>query len=184
MREFLIYSRKGPTTPFNRQEGLARRMDLVARAVISAMFLSHRLRDAKLHVSLNGPPRPGMLVSLSPEIRNVSPNEASIMQWMSKALGSNGKVNPGIVATRKSFQEFIKEKSETNEIFILHEKGEDISGLRISGDPLFIIGDHIGLPEKEERFAERFGEKISIGPKSYLASSVISFLNIWMDRKI
>ena len=179
-REFLLYSRKGPTVGFSYQEGLERRMDLVARAVMAAIFLSHRLRDAEMHISLNGPPRPPVLVSFSGDIRNVSPNEKSIMGWMAKVL--SGKTNPGISVERKPFQEFVREKAaEGKEIYVLHEKGTDISSAR-PRNPLFIIGDHIGLPEKEERFALRYGEKISIGPLPYLASSVISFLNVWMDR--
>jgi tRNA pseudouridine-54 N-methylase len=52
-----------------------------------------------------------------------------------------------------------------------------------SKNPIFIIGDHIGLPKSDEKFIKRFNaKKISLGKKRYFAKDVIAVLNYMCDR--
>ncbi len=184
MREFILYSRKGPTGEFNVKDlPGSGRVDLIARAIISALWISHKLRDNVIHIVLNGPPNPPKILTVTSEIRKVSPDERSIALWINKILG--GKRNPGMKLESKSFQELIKEKvDEGKNIFVLHEKGTDVQKIPPEDfvNSVFVVGDHIGLPEKEEAFVLRYGKKISIGPNSYLASQCITYLNIFLDR--
>jgi tRNA pseudouridine-54 N-methylase len=41
----------------------------------------------------------------------------------------------------------------------------------------------LACPKKVEAFALRYGEKISLGKKPYLAASCITILNYLLDRK-
>lgn len=173
MREFVLFTRE------NGKRFV--RADLIARCVNAALWISHGLRKAKIHVVLAGAEPPKVL-SFGNEMRMVSPDERSIIGWADKVL--HGRDNPGIRAEEKSFQQLVKEKAEEGKaLFLLHEKGEDIAEAELPEESVFILGDHIGLPKAEERFALRYkARKISLGSKPYLASHCISFINITMDR--
>lgn len=177
MREFILYSRKGPTGPFNVKDlPGSGRVDLIARAVISALWVSHKLRDNVIHISLNGPPNPPKVLTITSSIKRVSPDERSIGLWINKIL--SGKSNPGMTLRNMSLGELIKEKiNEGKNVFVLHEGGEDITSVNDFGNPVFVVGDNIGLPDNID------GKKISIGPTPYLASQCITFINIFLDRQ-
>ena len=66
---------------------------------------------------------------------------------------------------------------------MLEEGGRDIESVEIEDHPVFILGDHIGLPKTVEDFALRYSEKVSLGKQPYLAASCITVLNYLMDRK-
>ncbi|GAI73185.1 unnamed protein product [marine sediment metagenome] len=74
--------------------------------------------------------------------------------------------------------------SAGNFFYILHEQGRDISEVKLKVDSVFVLGDHIGLPEKEEQFVAQFEhDKISLGTTSYLASQCITVLHYELDKK-
>jgi tRNA (pseudouridine54-N1)-methyltransferase len=175
MREFILFSRESG-------KELSRK-DLIARCVTSALWVSHGLRDAKIHIVL-GAGEPPKVVTFDPAIRLVSPDERSIIGWIEKVLYRKAS-NPGIRVEAKSFQDLIRQKAQEGKaLFLLHEKGEDIAESDLPEESVFILGDHIGLPRAEEKFVQRFGaKKISLGKKSYLASHCIAFINITMDRQ-
>ncbi len=187
MRTFIIYSRKGRTdSKFNIEDlpSSGGRMDLVARCINSALWLSDQIRkDTKIFVVLNGPPNPPVTLCFDGnKIKKMTPDERSISIWIKKVLNSDfgekwTEFRNGILVSRKSFQEIIKEHEKRN-IYVLHEKGKK---LKIKKDPVFILGDNIGLPEKEEKMALKHGKKLSLGKKTYLASSCISILNYMID---
>jgi len=67
------------------------------------------------------------------------------------------KRNHGIHIRQISFQQLIAElASGENFFYILHEKRGDIARVKLKEKPVFVLGDHIGLPGKEEKFVERF----------------------------
>ena len=184
MRTFIVYSGKGRTdSNFNVEDlpSSGGRMDLVARCISSALWLSHGIReDTKIFVVLNGLPRPPVTICFDGgAIRKISPDERSIAIWIKKALASDFsdwfEFREGITISRKSFQEIV-ESFKDKPIYVLSEKGKK---LKIKKDPVFILGDNFGLPENEEKFVLKYGKRLSLGKKSYLASSCISVLN-WM----
>ena len=59
----------------------------------------------------------------------------------------------------------------------------DLGNPWINDNPVFVLGDHVGIPKKDEKFALRYGEKISIGRVKYLAASTIDIINWWLDRQ-
>ena len=85
---------------------------------------------------------------------------------------------------KRSFESLLKEKAKDKKIFVLEEGGKKIDIADFSSDSVFILGDHIGLPKKVENFALRYGEKISLGNKPYLAASCITILNYLLDHQI
>jgi len=70
------------------------------------------------------------------------------------------------------------------DIFVLEEKGLDIRNVDLGANPVFVLGDQVGLPKKDEAFALRFGNKISIGKKPYLAATCIDVINYLLDSRM
>ncbi|MEM5815240.1 MAG: tRNA (pseudouridine(54)-N(1))-methyltransferase TrmY [Candidatus Aenigmatarchaeota archaeon] len=190
MREFILFSR-GVTSEFNLNDlPNAGRMDLVARCILNAIFISYSLRkNVKIHTILNGPPNPPLTVTFyTEELKNVSPDERNIASHIKIAIRNfitRAKNEPGIFIEKISFEELIKRKIEERKtIFYLHKDGEDIKNLNIDKDFVVIVGDNKGLPKKEELFMEKLKiKKVSLGKIEYLSSQAICIFNYEADRR-
>ena len=191
MREFVVFAVKASTSPdfyLDDLPGSGGRMDLVARCICNALWISHGLRrDSCIHIVAGGKPNPPVIVSFyGSSLKDVSPDERNIAAWIKKSLASKSKrKNPGIIVCKGSFQSLIEELAGRGRFFyILHEKGTNISDVEVKENTAFVLGDHIGLPEKEEKFVEGFEhEKVSLGSLSYLASQCITMLHYELDKK-
>ncbi len=194
MRVFVLWSH-GITSPEFRLNDLpssGKRIDLVARSIISALWLSHSIRnDTIIYVVLNGAPEPPKTIVFHPGIKRVAPDERSIALWIQKALakyrGRRDKewfeLSNGIMISGRSFQDVIKSLSEDYEKFyVLDEKGKDVGKVKLEKDAVYILGDHKGIPKNDMAFALRKGEKVSLGKKSYLSSFSISVIHWLLDR--
>ena len=189
MKQFILYTSKAVTSPdFSLDDlpGSGGRMDLVARCISNALWISHDLRrDSCIHVVACGSPNPPVVISFyGDRSRDISPDERNIAAWIKKALAKKRK-NPGINIRKLSFQQLVEElASDGNFFYILHEQGRDISEVKLKVDSVFVLGDHIGLPEKEEKFVAQFEhDKLSLGTTSYLASQCVTVLHYELDKK-
>lgn len=213
MRTFVLFARKARTdSDFNLKDlaGSGGKMDTVCRFIRASLWISHGMRrDTDVYLVLNGPSNPPVTIRFIGEsLKRVDPNERGLAIWIMKALDLiNGKVikkyapvgkskralilkkskdwhklQEGIEVSRKSFQEIIKSLSE-RPLYVLEEKGERIEEVEIEENPVFILGDSIGMPKKEEKFCLRYGEKISIGKQKYFASACCTILNYILDGK-
>jgi len=192
MREFLLFFRRGLTKPFNINDLVnSNRMDIVARCVTNALFISHMIRrDTNFYVSLNGPPRPPVLIKfIGKELQGMFLDEKSVASKINLALkkvkeDQEVKVSEGIYVRKQSFESFLKELSNERKFIYLDEEGEDIRNINFQGNELFIIGDIKGIPKKVEKFIERFNVlKVSLGKISYLASQAIILVHYELDRR-
>jgi tRNA (pseudouridine54-N1)-methyltransferase len=183
LREFLLYSRLGRTDSQLNSLHDAGRLDIVQECIVASFFLSHGLRrDVTFHVVLNGPPQPPVHLQINgTELYDVLTDTETWTTILKKTL--NRKPHPGIVTSKTGFEALIKAKAETSQIYILEEDGKNIEQTQIAATPLFVLGDHVGLPRKAETFALRYGEKISLGKTPYLAASCITVINYLLDRK-
>ncbi|HLI45805.1 MAG TPA: tRNA (pseudouridine(54)-N(1))-methyltransferase TrmY [Geobacterales bacterium] len=192
MREFVLFSRTGLTRPFFVNDLVkANRMDIVARSVSNALFISFGIRkNVTFYVSLNGPPQPPVLITFKgDELKGMFIDEKSVGIRINEALKKvqkQGEINvsEGIYVSKKPFEVLIKEKTnEGKKLIYLDKEGIDIKNYRFTGNEMFIIGDKKGLPLKVTKFLERIGaEKISLGRIEYLASHCITILNYELDR--
>lgn len=183
MREFLLYSRMGRTDSNWISLHDAGRLDITYECIVASLFLSHAIRkDAVFHAILNGPPKPPVHLEINGEtLHDVRTDQDTWRQILKKVL--SGKMHPGVRSSRISFEALIKAKAEKAQIYVLEEDGKDIFQADIGENPVFVLGDHVGLPKKVESFALRFGEKISLGKKPYLAATCVTILNYLLDRK-
>jgi tRNA (pseudouridine54-N1)-methyltransferase len=93
------------------------------------------------------------------------------------------KPHPGITTNKTSFEALVKIKAQGQPIYVLEEGGTNIGEVTIGQSPVFILGDHVGLPQKAEAFALRYGTKISLAKQPYLAATCITVLNYLLDKK-
>ena len=183
MREFLLYSRLGKTDPNWRNLHDAGRLDIVYECIVTSLFLSHGLRrDVIFNAILNGPPNPPLHLHIDgTQLYDVRTDIETWQTILKKTL--QGKPHPGITIQKTSFETLLKTNAENHSIYVLEEGGKNIQNIEIQENPLFILGDHVGLPKNAERFALRFGEKISLGKRPYLAASCINIINYQLDQQ-
>jgi tRNA (pseudouridine54-N1)-methyltransferase len=182
-REFILFSRIGQTDSNFRSLHDAGRLDIVHECIVSSLFLSHGLRrDVTFHAILNGPPNPPLHIQIDGEtLYDVRTDMDTWQAILKKTLA--GKPHPGITKDKTSFEALVKAKAQNRQIYVLEEDGKDLSQVELKENSLFILGDHVGLPKKAEVFAQRFGEKISLGKQPYLAASCITIINYTLDQQ-
>jgi len=182
MREFILYSRLGRTDTNWTSLHDAGRLDIVYECAVASLFLSHAIRkNVTFHAILNGPPAPPLHLKIDgATLHDVRTDQETWKQILKKLLSC--KPHPGITTHKTSFEALIKTKANEAKIYVLEERGKPISETTINIKPIFVLGDHVGLPKKAESFALRYGEKISLGKQPYLAASCITILNYLLDK--
>jgi len=183
MREFILYSRKGRTDAKFINLRDAGRLDVVHECIIASLFLSHGLRrNVVFNAVLSGPPNPPLRLKIEgATLYDVRTDQETWEDILRRTL--SGLPHPGITAQKVSFEASLKEKANDSRVFVLEEGGKDVETVEIGEHPVFVLGDHIGLPKTVEGYALRYGEKISLGKQPYLAASCITILNFMMDRR-
>lgn len=180
MREFVLYSRSGRTD--GRFDSLhdAGRLDVVYQCALMALYRSHALRhDVVFRALLNGPPDPPKeLIIEGAKLHDVPIDERGWEPLLKKVL--SGKPHPGIELSRGSLQALTKDRDN---VFVLEKGGENIRTIDLGQDPMFVLGDQVGLPKKEEEFVLRRGRKISLGGKEYLAAQCVCIINYVLDLR-
>jgi tRNA (pseudouridine54-N1)-methyltransferase len=198
MREIIYYSRTAPTAGNyigdNLQE--AGRIDIAIHTVIATFFLSHKLRnDAKLHLCFAGPPTPPRHLEIQPVtegqtgVDKIYLSKTNVSAVLKKMLykyreGERREVFPGFWIQKKSFVDVVKDlKKQGRNLYVLDPDGEDIREADIKENPIFILGDHKGLPLKEYKRLKQICTPITIGKRTYFASQTISVVNNELDRR-
>lgn len=180
MREFILYSRTGRTDSNFHNLRKAGRLDVVYQCILMSLFMSHAIRrDVVFHAILGGSPMPPLELTVDgTKLKDVRLDERTWEDILRNVL--SGRAHPGIHVKKNSLQQLVKEKSN---IFILEESGENIKSIDLGDNPVFILGDQVGLPKKDEEFVLRYGKKVSLGGRAYLASACIGNINYILDLR-
>ncbi|GBF36344.1 tRNA (pseudouridine(54)-N(1))-methyltransferase TrmY [Methanofervidicoccus abyssi] len=202
MREFILKANKAITSGnVNLKDlpGSCGRLDLVCRCISSAFFLSHDIRRDTVFYSVHyGEPNPPVALKfVGSELKRLSPDERSIAIFIKKALSKehNSKwreSTPGIYHAKKDFREIVLEKIEKGRnVYFLHLRGKpikDVINSRTYNEIkdrgfVFILGDHIGLTEEDERFLNDLKiEKLSLSPLELHANQCIDIVHNILDK--
>lgn len=190
MRHFVYFSGKAPTSGnFGEDLMKAGRLDIAIHSLIQGIFLSHDSRkDVKFHFIFYGMPDPPKHIEIQ-DNSNLKISKKDVAHLIKKILykykeGKKTEVLPGCFVEKKSFlglmDDFLKKEKE---IFILDKRGENIRKMKIPKDSVFVIGDQKGLPKKELKRLKKISQKISVGPKMYFASQVVTIINNELDLR-
>lgn len=187
MRTFVIFSGKGRTKGDFRDLMQAGRLDIVIHSIINAMFLSNSEReDTVVHIILNGPPDAPKHLEFrhDPDSTLSKKDVGNLIKsalWKCKP-GKKVQAFPGVWIEKKSFEKVLEEINNGN-IYLLSSNGEDIGKMEIPKDPIFVLGDHEGLPKDQKKFTKKIAKgAISLGPNTYFTSQCITVLNNFVDR--
>ena len=206
MREFIYFSGKARTSGNFDDLMKAGRMDIVCHFIINAFFLSHKIReDTKLHLVFYGPPNPPMHLELFPgqlsektsipetgmQVGDDKPDisKKDIAGLIKKMLfkfkeGKKTRVWNGFYVEKKPLFKVIEElKKEGKTIYLLDERGENIRNIKLGENPVFVLGDNEGFPQKELRRLKKICVPVSIGKKVYFASQVTTIVNHELDSR-
>ena len=198
MREIIYYSRTAPTAVNYVKEDLQEsgRIDIAVHTVIAAFFLSHKIRtDMKLHMIFAGPPTPPRHLELQPvtegktgidKIYLAKKDVSGVLKKMLYKYRECEKreVFPGFWIEKKSFLDVVSDlHKQKRNLYVLDADGEDIRTIEIKENPVFILGDHKGLPSKELKRLMTMCAPVSIGKRVYFASQTISIVNNELDRR-
>ena len=198
MREIIYYSRTAPTSGNFSTDDLqkAGRIDIAIHVIIASFFLSHKIRsDTRLHLLFAGPPDPSKHIEMSPVLEGetgvdkIYLAKKDVSSILKKILykykpGQKNEVFPGYWIEKKGFLELVKEfSSQGKNLYILDPKGEDIRAVEIKENPVFILGDHKGLPAKELKRLKKTCTPVTLGKRTYFASQVVAIVNNELDRR-
>jgi tRNA (pseudouridine54-N1)-methyltransferase len=190
MREFVYYSKRAYTSGNFKDLMKAGRLDIAIHTIISAFFLSNKLReDITLHLIFNGPPDPPKhLEFISDKEMPISKKDiAKLLKIMLYKYKKDKKIKvfPGCFIEKKPLQGLIKElSSEKKKIYLLDKKGGDIRNIKFGENPVFILGDQEGIPKTELKFIKKYAKLISLGQLSYFSSQTVTIINHELDRKL
>ena len=161
----------------------AGRLDIVYECIVTSLFLSHGIRrDVTFHAVLNGPPKPPQHLRIEGDkLYDVRTDVDTWQQILKKVIA--GKSHPGVNVDGTSFEALLKTEARSHQVYVLEEGGKCVTELDLAEDSVFVLGDHVGLPRNVERFALRFGEKVSLGKQPYLAASCVTIINYLLDCK-
>ena len=199
MREFIYYSRTAPTAGnYVNENDLyeSGRLDIPIHSVIASFFLSHKIRtDVTLHLCFAGPPNTPRHLELKPVtegktgLHKIYLNKKNIGGIIKKMLykyreGEKREVFTGFWIEEKGFLSLVAElsKKERN-IYILDPSGIDIREADIKENPIFILGDHRGLPIKEFNRLKKMATPVTIGKRTYFASHTLAVVHNELDRR-
>ncbi|MBP1910797.1 tRNA (pseudouridine(54)-N(1))-methyltransferase TrmY [Thermococcus stetteri] len=196
MRTFILKANTAVTSPdFSLKDlpGTGGRIDLLCRFLNSAFLLSHGIRkDVRVFMTLYGKPNPPKTIHFEgPRLKvRLNPDERSTALILRKAFevgkdlrepSKEVEVLPGIYVSNMTFEDVVRKVMKDSKLYYLVEYGRPITEVEFPQNPAFVLGDHLGLSKEDERFLEDIAEKVRVGRKSYLASHVVSFVNIWLD---
>ena len=198
MREFIYYSRTAPTSGNFSTDDLqkAGRIDIAIHVIIASFFLSHKIRsDTRLHLLFAGPPDPSKHIEIAPVLEGetgidkiylAKKDVSSILKRIlyKYRQGEKREAFPGYWIEKKGFLELVKElKNQGKNLYILDPKGEDIRKAEIKENPILILGDHKGLPQKELKRLKKLCTPVTLGKRVYFASQVVAIVNNELDRR-
>src|SRR5690606_37493351 len=121
-------------------------------------------KDTILYVVLEGPPTPPRILEFDGStLSGMDYHEQAIAHTIKKVLG--GKTHTGITLHKKSFEALIKELAPVSQLCYLDPDGTDVRDVEFNQDVTIILGDYIGMPNKSEKFLDRFElSRITLGP--------------------
>ncbi len=189
MREFIYFSKTARTSGNFKDLMKAGRMDIVLHTIIAALFVSKKMRlDVKLHLIFNGPPDAPKHIELesSEKLKEILSKKdiAGLIKIILFKYKKGRKTNPFPPTSieKKSLLNVIEDlQKKGKQIFILDKKGENIRKEKIPKNPVFLLGDHDGLPKNELRRLKKTAKRISLGPQTYFASQSIVILQNELD---
>jgi tRNA (pseudouridine54-N1)-methyltransferase len=191
-RVFVIVGHTAALTPrftLNDLPGSGGRLDILCRCVTAALCLSHSIRrDVQVYLVLQDQ----ITVRFEGEaVKRLNPDERSTAALVQRALerlpaisaSEEQESTPGVFVSRAGLAAVLERlKTQSVELFVLHEHGRDIRTVKIHEPVAFVLSDHQDLSASEEALLERC-QRLSLGPVALHADHCIPLVHNELDRR-
>lgn len=191
MRRFIVLGHTATTDPdFSLDDlaGGAGRLDVLARCVNSAFFLSHGIREpVRVYLVLSD----AVTIRLEGvELRYMNPDERNIAALIRQALEARADAighsevesTPGIYVSNRGFEDVLKAAAREGAIIQLHEDGDPLWEVEPPENPAFVLSDHQDFtPEEQALLEELASRRVRVGPRALHADHVISVVHNYLD---
>jgi len=187
MKEFVLLALKASTSEFNLNDIAKYEIDIVSEFILNTLWISNDLRrDTIVHVSMNGSKDPPKLLTLyADKLKGLQPNQQHIAKIINQAVkyklkkDESKEIIPGFFVSKTPFEVLIKKKDN---LLYLNKKGTHIREADIGENPMFVIGDYIGLPKKAERLLSNLkAKKLSLGKTMLFAAHCPIIIHYELD---
>lgn len=191
MRQFVVLGHDAPTSAeFSLDDlpGGAGRLDVLARCVNSAFFLSHGIREDvrvflvhsdELTIRLEG----RELRYVNPDERNIASILRGAIEKRSGAVGHmEVEATPGVYVSNRGFEPVLDEVARTGTIVQLHEDGAPLVDVEPPAEPAFVLSDHHDFQAWEAALLdEAASHRARVGPCVLHADHTITIAHNYLD---
>lgn len=191
MRQFIVLGHDAPTDPdfeLDDLAGGAGRLDVLCRAVNSALFLSHGLReDVRVFLVLADSVtlriEGSELRYMNPDERNIASLVRSGLEAKSGAIGhQEAESTPGIYVSKRGFEPVLERAARDGPIVQLHEDGDPIASVEPPENPVFVLSDHRDFTDEEQSLLDGEADhRVRLGPEILHADHAITVVHNWLD---
>ena len=196
LRKFAIIGHRAPSSGklnLNDLAGSCGRMDVLSRAINTALFLSHGIReDTEVMLHLMGGPGPARRILFQgSRLRGVYPDERAIAGQIGKALrepvpsiGHFIELHPGFLHSGGNIEQTIIEwKRDNVELCVLDASGELFEPKSHSQEKIgFLLSDDQPFSVNEVEMMENL-PVVSLGQKWLQGHSCIAIIHHLMDSQ-
>lgn len=196
MRVFVLRARSAPTHSRDllAAVGQPAHTEILAHTLMNALFVAQSHRpDVTVHLVLESSPDYSRTVSFtSNDLHDIGGfHEQALLGKIARALDASigmGKdeartVEPGIGVRTISYEKLVQELASDHPLFVLDRKGTPMRDTGFTGNPCFLLTDHLPMPKKSFHSLARLGaEKISLGPVMLFASQCVVLIHHELDR--
>ena len=195
LRRFAIIGHRAPSSGkinLNDLAGSSGRLDVLARAVNTALFLSHGIRDdSQVILHLLGGPGPARRIFFEGKnVRGLHPDERAIAGQIGRALkepvpaiGQKSELHSGFYHSGGTLEQTLAEwRKEGVSTFVLDAEGQDISEIKKIQQPLgFILSDDQPFSESDlDCIDEEL--RISLGKQWLQGHACITIIHHVLDQ--
>ena len=195
LRRFAIIGHRAPSSGkinLNDLAGSSGRLDVLARAVNTALFLSHGIRDdSQVILHLLGGQGPARRIFFDGgSVRGLHPDERAIAGQIGRALkepvpaiGQKSELHSGFWHSGGTIEQTLAEwRKEEVTIFVLDAEGQDVSELKNAQRPLgFILSDDQPFSEMDLDFVND-ELRLSLGTQWLQGHACISIIHHVLDQ--
>jgi len=193
MRQFIVLGHDAPTdAEFSLDDlaGGAGRLDVLCRAVNSAFFLSHGIReDVRVYLVLQDRVTVRIegsdLRYMNPDERNIASLVRSALDELDRAIGhQEAESTPGMYVSRRGFADVLETVARDATVVELHEDGDPIVDVDPPVNPAFVLSDHGDFTDEEAALlAEAADERVRLGPEVLHGDHAITVVHNWLDTE-
>ena len=197
MRTFVLRARAAPTDSARllASVGTNAHAEILAHTLMNAIFVAQSHRpDVVVYLVLESTQDYSRTIrfeaSAMHEIGGF--NEGALLGKVAKALDASrgmGKeetrpVESGVTVRTISFERLVQQLAETHQLYVMEKKGKPIREQAFSGNPCFLLTDHIPMPKNTFHTLDRLGAtRITLGKTMLFASQCVVLIHNELDQR-